>query len=149
MIIRHAELREANEFISRLHRHHKPTVGHRFSLKALSDTGQIIGVCVVGRPVSRSVNYMEVLEVTRLCTDGTKNACSALYAAAARAGKALGYTKIQTYILDSETGVSLKASGWALEDAKCGGGKWKRSDGAPRRDDQPICHKQRWAKCLV
>lgn len=53
--------------------------------------------------------------MTRLCTDGTPNACSFLYQASARAGKALGYRRIQTYILREETGTSLKASGWKFE----------------------------------
>ena len=44
---------------------------------------------------------IEVVEVTRLCTDGTKNACSFLYGAAARIAKEMGYKQIQTYILES------------------------------------------------
>ena len=74
----------------------------------------LCGVAIVGRPVGGSHQY-DWLEVTRLCTDGTPNACSFLYQAAARAGKALGYKRIQTYILKEETGVSLKASGWKFE----------------------------------
>jgi hypothetical protein len=88
-----------------------------------------------------------VLEVVRLVTDGTYNACSILYAAAARAGQAMGYERIQTYILDSETGASLRASGWICEGA-AGGGQWKHTDGKPRRTDQPTEVKTRWAKTL-
>lgn len=85
------------------------------------------------------------MEVTRLVTNGQPNACSALYGAAARIGACLGYTKIQTYILDSETGVSLRAAGWVYEGV-AGGGQWKHTDGKPRRTDQPTCLKGRWSK---
>ena len=69
------------------------------------------GAAIVGRPVARlGGNPNQVLEVTRLVTDGTRNACSFLYSACARIGKEMGYLKIQTYILDTETGISLKAS---------------------------------------
>jgi hypothetical protein len=142
------ELKEANALVSALHRHHKPCVGHRFSLGVISDDGTLRGVAIVGRPVARMVNPKEVLEVTRLCTDGTKNACSMLYGAAARVGKALGYRKIQTYILaDAEDGTSLKASGWACEGV-AGGGQWKHTDGKPRRTDQPTELKTRWSRIL-
>ena len=93
------------------HRHHKPVVGHKFSLGAYKDD-DLVGVCIVGRPVNRNVDDGMTLEVTRLCTDGTRNACSFLYGAASRAAKALGYIRIGTYILKEETGVTLRASGW-------------------------------------
>lgn len=104
-------LEEANEFVRLNHRHHKPVVGHKFSIGAVID-GKLVGVVIVGRPVSRHRDDGRTLEVTRLCTDGTKNACSFLYGAAARAAFALGYTAIGTYIRADEDGTSLKASGW-------------------------------------
>ncbi len=54
----------------------------------------------------------QTLEITRLATDGTPNACSYLYGAAQRACAALGYTRLGTYILKSESGRSLRAAGW-------------------------------------
>lgn len=146
--IRPCELAQANQFITELHRHHKRVQGHRFSIRCVDTEGVTRGVAVVGRPVARLVDSTQVLEVTRLCTDGVKNGCSILYAAAARVGKELGYRKIQTYILDSEDGASLVAAGWVLEEANCAGGQWKHTDGKPRRTDQPICSKQRWVKIL-
>ena len=140
------ELSEANAFVALHHRHHFPTVGHRFSIGVTDTDGTLRGVAVVGRPVARLVNQRTVLEVTRLCTDGTPNACSALYAGAARIGKAMGYERIQTYILDSETGISLRASGWDCEGV-AGGGSWAISR-PDRRIDQPISVKQRWSKPL-
>lgn len=107
------DLSEANAFVAASHRHHKPVVGHKFSIgAALGDV--IVGVAIVGRPVSRHRDDGLTLEVTRLCTDGTKNACSFLYGAAARAAFALGYKRIGTYILANEQGTSLQASGWRL-----------------------------------
>lgn len=139
------ELKEANELVARWHRHHKPTQGHRFSVGVMSEDGVVHGAAIIGRPVARLAGSPKaVLEVTRLVTDGVPNACSMLYAAAARAGKALGYERIQTYILDSETGTTLKAAGWVYEGV-AGGGQWKHTDGKPRRTDQPTEKKGRWA----
>lgn len=87
-------LREANAFVEQNHRHHGATVGHKFSI-GLSDGEKIVGVAIVGRPVSRHLDDGWTLEVNRLCTDGTRNACSMLYAAAWRAARAMGYTAAQ------------------------------------------------------
>lgn len=142
------ELSEANALVASWHRHHQPSQGHRFSLGVCTEDGVWHGACIVGRPVARLAGSPRaVLEVVRLVTDGTYNARSALYAAAARAGQAMGYERIQTYILDSETGASLRASGWTCEGA-AGGGQWKHTDGKPRRTDQPTEVKSRWAKAL-
>lgn len=143
--VRPCELREANAFIEATHRHHKPVVGHRFSL-SLWDGDRLVGVCVCGRPVARKTNQKRVLEVTRLATDGTKNACSMLYAAAARIAKEAGYWKIQTFVLDSEPATTLRAAGWSFG-GESAGGQWLHSSG-PRRTDQPTCPKQRWEKIL-
>ena len=104
-------LREANAFVEQNHRHHGATVGHKFSF-GLSDGEKIVGVAIVGRPVSRHLDDGWTLEVNRLCTDGTRNACSMLYAAAWRAARAMGYKRVVTYILDTENGASLRAAGW-------------------------------------
>jgi hypothetical protein len=106
-------LDEANTFVAQHHRHHKPVQGHIFSVGAALGES-IVGVVIVGRPVSRHRDDGITAEVTRLCTDGTRNACSFLYGAAARAAFALGFKRIGTYILASEPGTSLTASGWRL-----------------------------------
>ena len=129
------ELAEANAFVAQHHRHHKPAVGHKFSLgAALGDA--IVGVVIVGRPVSRMRDDGETLEVTRLATDGTRNACSFLYGAAARAAFALGFKRIGTYILKSEPGSSLRAAGWKLIGER-GGGSWSVPS-RPRVDKHPL-----------
>lgn len=134
-------LDEANAFVAQLHRHHKPVVGHLFSLGAVSGE-KIVGVAIVGRPVSRMRDDGETAEVTRLCTDGTRNACSFLYGAAARAAFALGYRRIGTYTLPEEGGASLRGAGWRLLGER-GGGTWSR-DGRPRVDTHPTQEKLLW-----
>lgn len=104
-------LREANAYVEQNHRHHGPVAGHKYSI-GLSDGEKIVGVAIVGRPVSRHLDDGWTLEVNRLCTDGTKNAPSMLYAAAWRAARAMGYKRLVTYILESENGASLRAAGW-------------------------------------
>lgn len=152
-------LKEANAFIKELHRHHTEVQGHKFSI-GCEVGGVLVGVCVVGRPVSRYLDDGKTLEVTRLCTDGTRNACSFLYGRAAKIAKDMGYSKIITYILETENGSSLKASNWHCEDDSAGGGNWS----APSRPREleltqmsllpskeikyPTCKKQRWAKEL-
>jgi hypothetical protein len=128
-------LDEANAFVAQHHRHHGEVVGHKFSLgAAMSD--RIVGVAIVGRPVARLRDDGLTLEVTRLCTDGTRNACSFLYGAAARAGFALGYKRIGTYLLHTESGVSLRAAGWRLIGGT-DGGSWSRPS-RPRVDTHPL-----------
>lgn len=115
-------LKEANAFVEKHHRHHKQVTGHKFSVAAAVN-GESVGVAIVCRPVSRYLDDGWTLEVNRLCTDGTKNACSFLYSAAWRAARNMGYKKLITYILDTENGASLKASGWKCV-GKAGGKCW-------------------------
>ena len=133
---------DACDFVARHHRHHKPPVGHKFSLAVVDEQASIRGVCIVGRPVSRHLDNGMTLEVTRLASDGCPNACSCLYGAAWRAAKALGYTKLITYILDTESGTSLKASGLKLI-GKRGGGSWNMPS-RPRVDKHPLQKKFLW-----
>lgn len=142
----HVELAEANAFVEALHRHHKPVRGHRFSL-GVAEGERLCGVAVVGRPVARMTDQRRVVEVTRLCTDGTPNACSALYSAAARAARELGFDSIQTFILANEPGTSLVAAGWALA-GDSPGGDWNRPLRGGRRVDQPLVPKRKYAKAL-
>jgi len=123
---------EACAFVKQHHRHHKPPVGHKFSLAVADDEGVVRAVCMVGRPVARGNDDSMTLEVTRLASDGCPNACSCLYGAAWRAAKALGYGRLITYILESESGTTLKASGWKLI-GKRGGGELGNADSSSRR----------------
>ena len=132
---------DANEFVRRHHRHHRPVAGCKFYL-AVAHEEQIVGVAIVGRPVSRHIDNGWTLEVNRLCTDGKKNACSMLYGAAWRVAKNLGYKKLVTYTLPDEGGASLKASNWkCLGETK--GGAWTRAK-RPRLDLHPLQIKLKW-----
>lgn len=123
--------RIAFEFVTKHHRHHRKPVGSVFQIACTKDVElpysviwiRVCGVVIAGRPVSRHLDNGVNLEVTRLCTDGTPNACSMLYSAAWRAAKALGWRRLITYILSSETGASLYASNWKCVGER-GGGNW-------------------------
>lgn len=133
--IRPCSLKMANEYVQEFHRHHKPTAGHKFSI-ACYDDDKLVGVAICGRPVSRHLDNGLTLEINRLCTDGTYNACSKLYGACKRIAKEMGYDKIITYILESENGASLKASGYTCE-GSAGGTVWTgqrsgRDNGVPK-----------------
>ena len=139
-------LHNANEFVRSYHRHHKPSVGHKFSI-AVKKSFRVVGVVIVGRPVSRHLDNGTTAEVLRLCTDGTKNACSFLYARASVVCKAMGYSRIQTYILSSEPGTSLKASGWIrLRTTK--GGAWNCPSRSRERHVEIECEKALWIREL-
>lgn len=144
MEIRPITLRCASDFITLHHRHHPPTVGCKFAI-GLFDAEKMVGCAVCGRPVSRHLDDGLTCEINRLCTDGTRNACSMLYGASSRVAKHMGYKKIITYILQSENGASLKASGFICEGV-AGGTHWT---GQRNRNQQiPQEMKTRWSKCL-
>lgn len=132
---------EADAFIREHHRHHRPPQGWKFGV-AVNDGEKVVGVACCGRPVSRMLDDGWTLEVTRVCSDGTKHVCSMLYGACVRAGRALGYRRIITYTLKEEAGTSLLAAGWkALYETE--GGSWGRA-GRPRVDTAPTGQKRLW-----
>lgn len=134
-------LAEANEYVRLHHRHHRPVPGAKFCIAVmLADC--VVGVAIVGRPIARMLDDGFTLEVNRTATDGTKNANSALYGACRRATFALGYTKLVTYTLPSESGASLRGAGWRCL-GEAGGGKWSRQS-RPRVDLHPTQRKLRW-----
>jgi hypothetical protein len=135
LIIIPLSLKEANQYVKEHHRHHKEARGYKFALGVTDTSDNLHGVAIVGRPVSRMLDDGSTLEVTRLATDGHKNACSCLYAATWRVARAMGYKKLVTYILTSEPGTSLKAAGWKCI-GKCGGRSWNRAN-RPRIDNHP------------
>jgi len=137
--------RQANDFVWSLHRHHSPAVGDKYRIGA-SLNGKLVGVAQVGRPVSRILDDGKTVEVVRLCTDGTPQVCSFLYAKAARIASEMGYDKIITYILKTEPGTSLRAAGWTKE-ADVKGKDWN-CPSRLRTTTAPTCDKQRWARVL-
>lgn len=136
-------IRDAREYVRQFHRHHPPPVGGLFALGAALE-GEIVAVAIVGRPVARMLQDGWTCELTRLASDGTRNACSFLYGRAWRAAQALGWRRMITYTLASEDGASLKAAGFNLI-GEAGGGSWSR-ERRPRVDRHPTQEKLRWEK---
>jgi hypothetical protein len=135
-------LRQANELVTTLHRHHKATVGHRFSIGVENDDGELIGAAIVGRPVARNTDQYRKAEIVRLVTDGSRNACSFLLGASRRIAKEMGFDELFTFTLPEEGGTSLKSAGYTF-DKVSGGGKWTRNN-RTRQDDHPTGEKWRW-----
>lgn len=135
-------LRTANDFVRQFHRHNLPVLGSKFSIGAEID-GKLIGVAIAGRPVARLLDNGKTLEVLRVCTDGTRNANSFLYDKVRKIAALMGYEKVITYTLPSESGASLKAIGAKVE-ATTKPQSWGRK--TRPRDDQPIFKqaKLRW-----
>ena len=119
--------REASDFVARFHRHHKPPVGAKFSLGVETEDRELHGVIIVGRPIARCFDDKRTAEVTRSCTDGTKNANSCLYAAAWRVCREMGYMRLITYTQDGESGISLEAAGWKVIAQREARKNWKES----------------------
>lgn len=133
---------DAMAFITAHHRHHGRPAGHCFAI-GLHRAGIVVGVAMVGRPVSRVLQDGWTAEVTRLCViDGERNACSKLYGACWRAVRAIGYRRLITYTLPEEGGASLRGAGWKLI-GEAGGGSWSRKE-RPRVDKHPTQRKLRW-----
>ena len=137
LTIRHIPLATAKHCVELWHRHHKPAVGHRWSLGAFMGT-ELLGVAMVGRPVGRMLDYNTFVEVNRVATPGVdadprcRGACSLLYRACAAEAEKRGFSRIITYTLASESGYSLRAARWHPT-AETDGGTWSRDD-RPREE---------------
>lgn len=134
-------LAEANAFVAEHHRHHGRVVGHLFSIAVADEAETVCGVAIIGRPVARHLDDSWTVEVTRVATDGTRNAASKLYGAAQRAAFALGYRKVITYTLATEPGASLRAVGWKVV-GEVRGRSWSCKS-RPRVDKHPLQDKFR------
>lgn len=147
-------LAQARRYVGDHHRHNEPPIGHRFSI-GLERDGKLVGVVIAGHPVARKADDGRTLELVRLTTEGDRNACSRLYAAACRAAEAMGCRKVITYTLAEEPGSSLRAAGFTEDGTTDAHEGWKHGDGAhnaafrPRLFDppkMPTGPKTRWAR---
>lgn len=143
LAVRPITLKAANAYVEQFHRHHKPTRGCVFCVSVWKHD-ELRGVAIVGRPLARMLQDGVTCEVLRVCTDGTRNACSKLYGVCAKVARALGYERVITYTLPDEGGASLRAAGWTCELDWTGGGTWSRA-GRARGDEQNTTPKLRWA----
>lgn len=137
-------VQDAREYVRQHHRHHPPPVSGLFAVACASGGADmpIVGVAIVGRPVARNLQDGWTAEVTRVATNGAKNACSILYGACWRAARSLGYRRLVTYTLASENGASLRASGWRVV-GEVEGRSWSCAT-RPRVDKHPLQNKLRW-----
>ena len=140
------KLSEAIQFVRNFHRHNKPPAGGLFAV-GVSDGEKCIGVAIVSRPVARMLDDGATVEVIRCCVieDAPKGACSFLYSRCWQAAKALGWSKLITYTLQSESGASLRGAGWTIV-AELKGSTGKAWQSRPNRDWQEVTgqSKFRW-----
>ena len=143
-------LEQANSFIAEYHRHHAPVVSHRWSIGLVvegSNWSMLAGAAICGRPKARALPQYALLEINRLATTGIVNGCSKLYGACAKIAKLMGYVEIETSILETEPGTSLRAAGWQFRRV-VKGRNWNCPSRGGRRIDQPMCDKHVYGKVL-
>jgi hypothetical protein len=146
---------EANDFIESFHRHNGRTArdGGKFAI-GLRYGSDLVGVAIVGNPISAT--YMDGLtaEVLRTCTNdlAPKGAVSKLYAVCWRIWQAMGGRRLVTYTLASESGASLRGAGWKIVGqtkamSQDHSNVWRKNDHL-HRNWQPIYGQQkfRWEK---
>ena len=147
---------EARLFVAKYHRHNNPPSVCVFQV-GLERNGDLVGVAIGGRPLARTHCDGRTIEILRVATDGTRNACSMLYGACCRASSALGYTRVVTYTLESESGASLKAAGFVADvELRTGNPHgWKSRGGARGQTvnlfgevSVPMQKKVRWWRAL-
>lgn len=134
---------QANAFVRRMHRHHGSIPVARLAFAVVDESSLVRGVAIVGRPCNTHLDDEWTLEVRRVCTDGCPNACSALYAAAWKAVRAIGYRRLVTYTLPEEGGASLRAVGWK-EVKGCGGKRWNHKGRTRQENPLFLVKKSRW-----
>jgi hypothetical protein len=134
--------RKAKAWIKETHRHLDPPRGDLFRV-AVCVRGDLVAVGMAGRPC-RMLQDGTTAEITRVAStaDVDVNACTRLYGALRRAGKALGYRRFVTYTLEHEPGISLRAAGFE-DDGLTDGGEWDRPSRRRKAAQQPG-RKRRW-----
>jgi len=122
----------ALDAVARWHRHNKPPRGDLFRV-GVADGETLVAVGIASRPVARVYQDGQTVEVSRVSSDGTRNACSMLYGALTRAAFALGYRRVITYTRSDEPGTSLRAAGWHVVAERPATPGWDRPS-RPRDD---------------
>lgn len=139
-------LREANDFVQSFHRHNGRTSrdGGKWAV-GIEATGELVGVAIVGRPLSRHLDRDHTAEVLRTCTNerAPKGAVSKLYAACWRAWRAMGGRKLITYTLATESGASLRGAGWTIVH-RCKGSPRGWSNNVRKREWHSIYGQQKF-----
>lgn len=108
---------EAKLFIGLKHRHLKRVTGGIVSV-SIRRGGELVGAAMFGRPVaSKTQNSIPgIAEVVRAAViPGVRGGNSKLYKMCATIAREQGYWAIQTFTIESESGVSLRAAGFILD----------------------------------
>lgn len=134
---------QAGAYIREVHRHHGPPQGFKFAI-GVRRGDQLVGVATAGRPVARLYDDGLTIEITRVATDGTQNACSMLYGACWRAAKAMGYRRAITYTRADEPGTSLRAAGWRRAAELAARSGWGRPSRPRKRNGSEDTARVRW-----
>lgn len=148
---RWVSLRTAAAFVAQHHRHHEPPQGAIVAL-GLWEGERLVGVGIIGRPVSRELQRQGVAEMTRGCIlpdlapsgPHANGAASALDARVRRLAQALGFARCVTYTLPEEGGASLRGDGWQRDMELAGGGEGSRPSRARPPANYPTARKVRW-----
>lgn len=143
-------LRKANDFVEVYHRHNLRTSrdGGKFAV-AVAAGAAVVGVAIVGNPLSATLMDGFTAEVLRACVlpDAPRNCNSLLYGACRRVWFEMGGRKILTYTLTEESGASLRGAGWVLADTIKGHDTrtWGKQDHLRRREQAILGQaKRRW-----
>lgn len=128
---------EAFAMIAKVHRHLDPPEGWVCGVGLALD-GELVGSGILCRPVApKTAKDRRISEIARVAVPaGLRNANSMVYAALRDAARALGYWKVQTFTLESESGASLRAVGFKLvrpaaEDSPRRPGQWDSNRRTP------------------
>lgn len=140
LAVRPMTLRAARTHVKAFHRHAPNIQGGLFAV-GCSLNGRTVGVAIVGMPVSRMLHDGYTVEIRRVCTDGTPNACSFLYRVCVRVAMGMGYRRVLTYTLERESGSSLRGAGFACVH-RTRAESWNRPSRS--RSSQPLERKLRW-----
>lgn len=133
----------ARRTVRALHRHLPKVVGGLFGSSVYVGT-DLVGVAIASEPKARMLRERAIVEITRVATDGHKNACSKLYGALCRAAQSIGYVRAITYTRLDEPGTSLRAAGF-VDDGLTRDESWCRSS---RKRDGERSQVRRWRREL-
>lgn len=145
IVTRWLPMKKAKPLVDELHSHNDAPVGGIVAVAAY-DAGRLCGVGFLGRPVARMLDDGMAVEITRVATDRTPNACSALYGALARAAKALGLNPVISYTLAHEAGTCLAAAGFVRVADVPAQASWDRPSRRRVNGSRPTCDKVRWQR---
>jgi hypothetical protein len=147
-------LREANDFVASFHRHNGRTArnGGKWAI-GVEMADELVGVAIVGNPLSATFMDGRTAEVLRTCTReaAPKGSVSMLYSACWRAWRAMGGQRLITYTLTTESGASLRGAGWKVVaelSATNVRANWNKNRATTSRQWQPIYGQQklRWER---